>query len=112
MNWISDRAEIADFGDQGHAQHAGGQGREGEACGVHRLQSFVPQMKSRHLWRHLWQHLEVQEVAKECHLVDTWGYGSQIWARCLKTVKSAGKFGVKRCFDLYSFMYVKVYMYV
>lgn len=40
MNWISDRAEIADFGDQGHAQHAGGEGREGKACGVHRLQKF------------------------------------------------------------------------
>lgn len=24
MNWISTRAEIADFGDQVHAQHAGG----------------------------------------------------------------------------------------
>lgn len=87
MSRISERAEIADFGAKGHAHRAARLRGGGKAHGVHRLRKFCASYESRQVWRHLWQHLGVQEVARECPLVDISGYGSQIRARGLETIK-------------------------
>lgn len=44
MNWTLGRAEIADFGVQGHAQHSGGEGREEKACGVQKFCASDPRV--------------------------------------------------------------------